>query len=450
MSTGLRERLIVFTRYPQPGTTKTRLISTLGTRGAADLQRRMTERVVSKAKDLLELRSLHVEIRFDGGEKKHMRTWLGKELCYRHQGEGDIGRRMQNAFVEGFRQGNLGVVIIGSDIPDITCDILQKAFESLKNSDLVLGPAGDGGYYLIGLHRSSFKRSVPLLFDGIPWGTDKVLAQSLVAAGKLGLNYILLDTLNDVDRPEDLAVWDQALQQSENSPSKKLLSVIVPTLNESSVIGETMKTLVKSKEAEIIVVDGGSRDNTVELAKSFGVRVLSTLPSKAMQMNVGAADASGNVFLFLHADTRLPDKFDEKVLKAATQNSFSAGAFTLGIDSDLPGLRFIERAAGWRTRFLKMPYGDQAIFVSRVFFNAVGGFPEIPIMEDFELVRRLKRMGKIIILPESVQTSPRRWHNFGVFKTWLLNQIVIIGYYIGIPPSNLARWYRRERGKSGG
>lgn len=449
MSEGSRERLVVFTRYPQPGTTKTRMIPALGTQGAADLQRRMTEHVVSRAKALIALRSLPVEIRFDGGGEELMQAWLGTTFSYRHQGKGDIGRRMCCAFADGFREACEAVVIIGSDIPDITCNIMQRAFEGLKSGDLVLGPAVDGGYYLIGLRRTSFGRAIPLLFDSIDWGTDKVLSQSIGIADKLGLSYLLLDTLNDVDRPEDIAVWNRRLRPPQESFKKKCISVIIPTLNESSSIKEAITTLQNSEQVEIIVVDGGSRDNSIELAKSCGARVLSTVSSKARQMNAGAAVANGDVLLFLHADTRLPDKFDKSVLTAAAQNGFSAGAFSLGIDAELPGLRFIERVANWRSRSLQMPYGDQALFVSRKLFTAVGGFPDLPIMEDFELIRRLRRKGKVIILPESVQTSPRRWLNFGIFKTWLLNQMIIVAYYLGIPPAQLARWYRREKGKSG-
>ena len=228
----------------------------------------------------------------------------------------------------------------------------------------------------------------------------------------------------------------------------KPISVIIPTLNESAVIEETLSPLQKSKQVEIIVVDGGSRDNTVELARSCGARILSTAPSKAGQMNAGAVEASGDVLIFLHADTRMQDRFDEKVLAAVTRQGFSAGAFSLGIDTDAPGLKFIERVANWRSRFLQMPYGDQAVFVSRHLFNAIGGFRDFPIMEDFDLIRRLRRKGKIAILPEAVQTSPRRWMNFGIFKTWFLNQMIIIAFYIGISPEQLARWYRREKGKS--
>jgi rSAM/selenodomain-associated transferase 2 len=166
-------------------------------------------------------------------------------------------------------------------------------------------------------------------------------------------------------------------------------------------------------------------------------------------MNAGAAAAAGEVLLFLHADTRLPENFEKPILGHISQNGVAAGAFQLCIDSDAKGLRFIERVANWRSRRLQAPYGDQGIFVTKALFDEIGGYPEIPIMEDFELIRRLRHRGKIVILREPVQTSPRRWLNFGIFRTWLINQIIIIAYYFGVSPDRLSRWYRRERGKSG-
>jgi rSAM/selenodomain-associated transferase 2 len=164
-------------------------------------------------------------------------------------------------------------------------------------------------------------------------------------------------------------------------------------------------------------------------------------------MNAGAAEAAGNVLLFLHADTRLPENFENRVLAALARDEICAGAFSLGIDSAAGGFRFIECIANWRSRFLQMPYGDQALFVSRRIFHEIGGYPNYPIMEDFELVRRLKRKGKIAILPERVRTSPRRWLNFGFFKTGLLNQLIVFAYYLGVSPQSLSQWYSRDKGK---
>ncbi|MBW2408981.1 MAG: TIGR04283 family arsenosugar biosynthesis glycosyltransferase [Deltaproteobacteria bacterium] len=442
-----KQRLIIFTRYPEAGTTKTRMIPELGAEGAAELQRRMTEHIMSRAVGLCDLHPIPVEVRYEGGSEKLMTEWLGPGFSYCHQGSGDIGLRMGRAFTETFGQGCESVVIIGSDIPDISTKILQNAFEALGENDLVLGPAADGGYYLIGVQRETFRHWNPQLFSDIRWGTASVLPQTLHVARKLGLNYKLLATLRDVDRPEDLDVWHQASDPALLSSESELISIIIPTLNEARTIEPTISDLIKISRAEIIVVDGGSRDDTPAMAAALGARVLSSAPCKAKQMNAGAAAAGGEILLFLHADTRLPRNFEDSISAALSQEGVIAGAFSLGIDSDGGGLRIIERVANWRSRFLQMPYGDQALFCTRKLFHEIGGYPEYQIMEDFELVRRLKRKGKIAIRPESVQTSPRRWLNYGIFRTWLLNQIIIIAYYLGISPRRLSRWYRREKGK---
>jgi len=443
MTAAYRERLIIFTRFPEPGTTKTRMIPELGADGAADLQRRMTEHIVGRVVKLIETYKMPVEIRYDGGSEQLMVAWLGNGFSYSPQGQGDIGLRMGRALEHAFTQGIETAVIIGSDIPDITSDILQNAFEILKNIDLVLGPAGDGGYYLIGVHRNSFRHWHPRLFKDISWGTEKVLPQTLTIAENLGLHYSLLDTLNDVDRPEDLQIWYRASNPGPPSTDAICLSVIIPTLNEADSIAATVAGIRSGKRTEIIVVDGGSRDGTAEIAESLGVKVLRTLPQKGTQMNAGAAAAAGDVLLFLHADTRLPEKFEQYVLAAAAQDDFCAGAFSLGIASSKKGFRLIEKVANWRSCFLQMPYGDQALFVSRQRFQEVGGYPAYPVMEDFVLIRRLKQKGSIRILPQSVQTSPRRWLKLGIFKTWLLNQLIIVAYALGVSPRRLALWYRR-------
>jgi hypothetical protein len=339
-------------------------------------------------------------------------------------------------------------VIIGSDIPDITADLMIRAFKGLYQKDLVLGPASDGGYYLIGVHRRSFRHWHPRIFRNIQWGTEHVLPQTLEIANNLNLRYDLLHTLRDVDRPEDLNVWYEAAKRLPFQTPLKPISVIIPTLNEAKSIEQTIQQLNQHEPVEIIVVDGGSQDATIDLARAANAIILKLDPSKARQMNAGAARATGEILLFLHADTLLPDNYAEKVRTALKPDGVSAGAFSLGIESDVNGLRLVENVANWRSRVFQMPYGDQALFVSRETFNQIGGYPDYPIMEDFEFVRRLKRRGKIVILPDSVRTSPRRWQNLGILKTWLLNQMIIIAYYCGIPPKRLSKWYNRDNGTS--
>ena len=165
-----RQRLIIFTRYPEPGKTKTRLISRLGPQGAAELQRRMTKHLLSTVSGLTTDHPVEVEIRYDGGSDDQMRSWLGEDFTLTPQSDGELDERMGLAFSNAFECGVNRAVIIGTDIPGITTGILQRAFEALKQCDLVFGPAIDGGYYLIGMHAKSFKQALPELFIAIPWG----------------------------------------------------------------------------------------------------------------------------------------------------------------------------------------------------------------------------------------------------------------------------------------
>jgi rSAM/selenodomain-associated transferase 2 len=228
------------------------------------------------------------------------------------------------------------------------------------------------------------------------------------------------------------------------------ISVIIPVLNEAATIQETLARLQDASEVEVIIVDGGSRDETVALAKHFSetfaqslsVKVIFAASGRANQMNAGAAVATGDILLFLHADTHLPTQFETLVRQALQNPGTIAGAFELRIDAPLQGRQLVEKMVNMRSRFLSMPYGDQAIFLKAASFHNLGGFPDLPIMEDFELMLRLRRQGRIIILAAPVLTSGRRWQKLGVVKTTLINQLIIAGYFLGIPPAQLLRWYR--------
>lgn len=235
------------------------------------------------------------------------------------------------------------------------------------------------------------------------------------------------------------------------------ISIIIPTLNEAKNIQATLATTQIATNVEVIVVDGGSEDDTVAIVESYckqntqskGIKVISGYRGRALQMNAGAAAASGEILLFLHADTRLPTEFDLMVRKIfstpTSKSNIVAGAFTLKIDAKGIGLRLVEWGVKVRSHLWKMPYGDQAIFLKKQTFQEIGGFPELPIMEDFELIRRLQSSGKIAIIPVSVVTSARRWLQKGVFQTTLINQIVIIAYFLGISPERLRSLYRQGK-----
>jgi rSAM/selenodomain-associated transferase 2 len=221
------------------------------------------------------------------------------------------------------------------------------------------------------------------------------------------------------------------------------ISVIIPTLNEAKSIASTLASVSGTPGVEVIVVDGKSQDGTVEVAKSCGAEVMTTCPGRAGQMNRGAARARGEFLLFLHGDTRLPMGFESHVYHALAEPRTVAGAFDLRIDAEGLGIRFIERVANVRSRRFGLPYGDQGIFLQAGLFRYLGGFPQMPIMEDFEMMRRLRRKGRIAIVPAPAVTSARRWRGIGLWRATAINYGIPIAYYLGVSPERLARWYRQ-------
>ncbi len=424
-----KNQLILFTRFPEPGKTKTRLIPHLGAEGAAQLQKEMTEHTVGQAHRA----GARIEVRYAGGSLEKMRDWLGADLDYAEQGEGDLGERMDRAFAEHFERGNERVVIVGSDCPSNGLGNMQAAFVALETADCVIGPASDGGYYLIGLRREGVATPLPRsrpsatfpseLFQGIDWGGEHVFEQTKKAASELTVAE--LRQLDDVDRPEDI-------------PPK--ISVIIPTLNEECHLLQAIGRARVGFNVEVIVADGGSQDRTLE--KTIGTRVLECSQGRAAQQNEGAKVATGDLLLFLHADTILPDRWDWVVRETLADPAVSLGAFTFKIREQMRGLKFIEDTANKRSKVGKLPYGDQGLFMRKKTFEQAGGFPDLPIMEDYAFVRALRRFGEVATVPAAAITSGRRWRQHGVFKVTLINKLMILGYHLGIPPERLARFYR--------
>lgn len=227
------------------------------------------------------------------------------------------------------------------------------------------------------------------------------------------------------------------------TPATLHISIIIPTLNEEQNLGRLLDTLQAYQGLEIIVADGGSIDHTLDIARNHGVRVVSSPAGRGCQQNEGAEKSSTDILLFLHCDSRLPDSFPELVHAVLNQPGTAAGSFRLHIDAAGYAYRLIEWGANVRSRLLGLPYGDQALFVRKNTFAEAGGFPDQPLLEDLKLVCRLRRLGKIGIAPAPVTTSARRWQRLGVFRTTLVNQVILAGYLLGIKPEKLARLYNR-------
>ena len=195
----LTDQLTIFTRYPEPGLTKTRLISALGEEGAAALHKKLTEKTIQKIEQLVKTSTIEPVIYFEGGDLVSMQNWLGLDRLYKPQSHGDLGKKLEKAFADAFSAGAQRVVTIGCDCPGLSKEHIDRAFDALYLKDLVLGPATDGGYYLIGT-----KYPIDALFEDVPWGTDKVFKKTVSLAQQLGLSIEILEELHDVDRPEDL------------------------------------------------------------------------------------------------------------------------------------------------------------------------------------------------------------------------------------------------------
>jgi uncharacterized protein len=432
----VERRLILFMKEPTAGRVKTRLIPALGAEGAAELHRRLVLRTLRTAAAFCERASVDLELRYAGASDAALRHWLGDGWRFRAQCEGDLGARMAEAFAAAFEAGARAAVIIGSDAPGLAAAHLAAAFDALTRTPAVFGPAVDGGYYLVGL-----ARPLPALFRGVPWGTSTVLADSLRIVEREGApRPALLDPLEDVDRPEDLAAWHRLDGLEQAGPER--ISVVVPALNEASAIGETLASVRRGRPHEIFVVDGGSSDATAAVAREAGARVVESARGRARQMNAGAARATGNVLLFLHADTTLGEGWPAAIAETLARRGVAAGAFRFRIAGSFAGKALVEHNTNLRSRRLGRPYGDQGLFVRRSTFEALGGFADLPLLEDHELVARLRRRGSIATADLPATTSGRRWKELGVVRTTLLNQWILAAYALGVAPERLARVYR--------
>ena len=226
-----------------------------------------------------------------------------------------------------------------------------------------------------------------------------------------------------------------------NPEIQSVFSIIVPTFNESAHIAHTLQTLIATIDnaalAQIIISDGGSSDDTLQRLQAFPVQCLQAARGRAAQMNAGAAQAEGDWLVFLHADTRLPPDWQTQI---ATSNALW-GRFDVALDDRHRLLRVIEKAMNLRSCLSSIATGDQALFFRRDFFDRIGGFPDIPLMEDIAISKRAKQYARACCLPGRVVTSARRWRQNGILRTIILMWSLRLAYWLGVKPETLHRWY---------
>ncbi len=428
-----KKNLVIFVKEPVPGKVKTRLVPPLTPEKAADLYRVWAREIYTKASLL---QNVQVSIAYEPLGENRAPDWLGdgEAVSYFLQKGADIGERMRRAFEKSFKEGFDSVVLVGSDSPGLPLENIQQAFDHLLAKDLILGPTLDGGYYLIGL-KNKFPEG---LFDGVEWSTEKVLNQTLANAKNLNLHLSLLPKYFDIDRPEDLARY-----------LLPKISVIIPVYNEEASIAGSLRFFRDTAQGipiEMIVVNGNSTDRTKEKAAGVADHVIDCpISSRGMQMHLGAQKAAGIILLFVHADTELPKDW-AKTLMDVFQRDRPPAAAAFELEFDNPGIAFkiIAGLARLRNRITGVPQGDQGLAVRKDAYFMCGGFPNVPLMEEYFILPKLRRQGKIKMISDRVKTSARKYERVGPFKNALMNIGMLCLFYAGVSTEKLALMYRRR------
>ncbi len=497
-----KRAIIVFVKNPAPGTVKTRLAAGIGDELAMDMYLRLVAYTMTQTKeadaDCFIYFSSEVPDKWpcnssepirageaDGDSvkkndtpkrntgpgsafalseaaKKHEDSsstpssyFEGAQL--REQWGADLGQRMERAFRDVVADGYDRAVIIGSDCPELGTAHLNQALQALDDHDAVIGPARDGGYYLLGMKALHSK-----IFRNKQWSTESVYNHTMHDLRNAGLNTFQLPVLRDIDTIEDYRDLKEFLpvaRPGNLSPLEPVISIIIPVYDEATGLKPFLKELRSvlgiqplvqrpvdyantEIPCEIILVDGGSTDNTVEIARETGVRcVIAPQKGRAAQMNYGAGLAAGRILYFLHADTLPPDGALRHIV-AAEQQGAQSGCYRLSFDQPSRLMRFY----AWFTRFDLLPfrYGDQSLFVRSDLFQRLGGFREDHIvMEDNEFIRRLRKDGSFVILEDAVVTSARKYRDNGFIRLQLIFTLIFVMYYLGAGQGTLVNWYRR-------
>lgn len=443
----MKQAVIIFTRVPIPGKTKTRMMPYLTPEECAELHTCFLHDIENECRKC----GAELFVSFTPEEEKTRLQGILKEQTYFPQEGADLGEKMHRALQRVLADGYEKCLLIGTDIPEIRAEYLNRAFDILDNTDIVYGRTEDGGYYLVGM-----KEPHPEVFRISSYGHADVWKETLDALHRIGLTAGFTETLSDMDEPSDLRAYRNRMLTSPSlresatgqflSRLEKKISIIIPTYNEKESIQQLQRQLEPIREkCEILFVDGGSTDGTAEaILPPF--HVLHSGKGRAVQMNTGAKTASGDILFFLHCDSVLPE--DPLGEIRTVMKSHDAGCFGISFDTQSLLMKICARMSNLRAGYGKLMFGDQGIFLDRSLFFQMGMFREIPIMEDYQLSLDLKKRG---IHPgmtaHRITTSDRRFSQ-GTFKRlrvmWQMNRLRA-RYRRGEDVSALAAEYRDVR-----
>jgi rSAM/selenodomain-associated transferase 2/rSAM/selenodomain-associated transferase 1 len=433
-----RKAAILFMRYPEPGCVKSRLAAAVGSGEAARIYEKLARRTLGvAAKFKRKSPEVDLFIYFTPPEKilQLEEAYPGPWRFIAQRGM-HLGERMQQAIREVLDQGYSDVLLVGTDLGDLEPLDFTDAFEALENECAVLGPAADGGFYLIGL-----KRPCSAVFRHESWGSGDVFARTEQLLLKSGFAVKRLRERRDVDHPEDLQYIRRKAWFNTN------LSIIVPTLGSSDRLAPFLHSIEKQiwPDDEIILVKAQSPDHGKGPITPEDITPKTLLiharRGRGLQLGRGVTAAKGGLFLFLHDDSTPPPNFACLVREICEQSEMSLGCFQLAFSPSNPLLNGIARWANLRTRVFKLPYGDQGLFCRRNIYDNAGGFTKAYLMEDVDFVRRCRRLGRLMVLPERIVTSSERYIRMGIVRASLRNHLTMLLYHLGLSDRRLYRFY---------
>lgn len=437
------EAVILFTRVPVPGRTKTRLSPCYSGEECAALHtaflRDEAAQCVRSGRDVF--------VYFTPAEEEpRLREILGEALPFRPQIGADLGGKMLRAVTEVLADGYGACALLGADIPELRAEDIDRAFAALQDADAALLPTADGGYCL-----AAMKRPLPAMFQNQTYGTGSVLENTAAALCAAGFSAAVLNPLHDMDTPEDLRALRNRLQRDTRFSGTETarcldahpkISVIIPVYNEEKKISRLLSELKKLRECEILFVDGGSTDCTEALLA--GERVLHAPRGRAAQMNCGANAAGGDVLFFLHADSVLPEHPAEELLAVLEHTRW--GCFGVRFSPTDWLMDICARQSNRRARKQGVVFGDQGIFIRRELFEKIGGFPDLPLMEDYQFSLNLagEPVGMTV---HPIVTSARRFQGGVLHKLRVMAQMRRLRkrYRCGTDIREIAAQYRDIR-----
>lgn len=443
----MKRAIIIFTRVPEPGQTKTRMMPALSPKECARLHTCFLEDIKRECQKVKG--QLFVCFTPDEG-RELLYPVFGRGERYISQRGNGLGERMYQAVREVLGRGYDACLLMGADVPEVRAEYLERAFGLLRHQDVVLGPTRDGGYYLVGM-----KKPQRAVFEVKGYGQGSVLRDTVFRLKEAGCTVGFTQALWDMDVYRDLQGYRQRMREDkrlgETATGRYLaktsrISVIVPVYNEEKTIGRMQDQLEPLRgKCEILFVDGGSTDRTMERIRPW-VKVIHSGKGRARQMNTGAEKSHGDILFFLHCDSELPPRPLAEIRRVMKDHW--AGCFGIAFHSRNFFMFTCRVISNHRIKDRKVMFGDQGIFVDRGLFFDAGMFPEIPVMEDYQFSLTLKERGvKLGMTGRRIYTSDRRFPKGTLPKLklmWKMNRLRKM-YRDQVPIEQIDRMYRDVR-----